>query len=100
MKIPKYVQELMSRAHYYYDFDSYDPRCGAGYTIAIRKETPFTYASTLNAEVERLKKWVDRQPGGECHIISVPTKTTHGTQVAIITVFDPVMQHIEGNIHP
>ena len=90
----------MQRSHYYYDFNKTDDRCGAGYTIAIKKESHYTYAATLKAEVDRLKKWVERQPGGECNIIHVPEKTTLGMQVAIVTIFDPVMQHIEKFIQP
>lgn len=99
-EVPKYVQELMERSYYYYGFDTKNERCGAGYTIAIKKATPYSYASTLKNEIERLKRWVERQPGGECNIISCPQKTTHGTQIAIVTIFDPVMQQIEKLIHP
>lgn len=96
MKIPKYVQELMARSYYYfYDFGILDKCYAAGYTIAIEKATPYTRASTLKAEVERLKKWVERQPGGECCIISCPRKTKYSDQAAIVTIFDPVMQYIE-----
>lgn len=100
MNIPKYVQELMERSYFYYNFKTDDDRCGAGYTIAIKKRTAYTMADTLAAEVQRLKNWVDRQVGGECIIIRIPTKTTHGDQIAIVTIWDPVMQHIEGYIHP
>lgn len=100
MNIPKYVIDLMDRASYYYSFDVKDERCGAGYTIAIRKATPYSYADTLRAECERLKKWVERQTGGTCFIISTPERTTHGDQLAIVTIFDPVMQKIEKYIHP
>lgn len=100
MKIPKYVQELMSRSYFYYNFKTGDDRCGAGYTIAIKKRTAYTMADTLGAEVQRLKNWVERQIGGECIIIRVPVKTTHGDQVAIVTIWDPVMQHLEQFIHP
>lgn len=100
MNIPKYVQELMERSYFYYNFKSGDDRFGAGYTIAIKKRTAYTMADTLSAEVQRLKNWVERQTGGECIIIRVPTKTTHGDQIAIVTIWDPVMQHLERFIHP
>lgn len=100
MNIPKYVQELMERSYFYYDFKTGDDRCGAGYTIAIKKRTAYTRADTLAAEAQRLKNWVERQTGGECIIIRTPTKTTHGDQIAIVTIWDPVMKHIEGYIHP
>jgi hypothetical protein len=100
MNIPKYVQEMMERSYFYYNFKAEDERCGAGYTIAIKKRSAYTMANTLAAEVQRLKNWVERQTGGECIIIRIPTKTTHGDQIAIVTIWDPVMQHIEKYIHP
>ena len=100
MVIPKYVKEMMGRSSFYYCFDGKDERCAAGYTVAIKKATPYTYAETLFTECERLKKWVERQPGGICHIISTPKRTTHGDQLAIVTIFDPVMKHLEKYIHP
>ena len=100
MKIPKYVQDLMERSHFYYGFKPGDDRCSPGYTIAIKKRSAYTMADTLAAEVQRLKNWVERQHGGECIIIRVPEKTTHGDQIAIVTIWDPVMQNVEKFIHP
>ena len=91
----------MKRSHYYFDFNINDDRCAAGYTIAIKKATPQTQAKTFSNEVIRLKKWVERQNGGECHIIHIPIKTHYkSTQIAIVTIFDPVMKYIECFIHP
>ena len=100
MKIPKYVQDMLERSYFYYAFDPKDDRYGAGYTISIKKRTPYTMAYTLEAEVNRLRAWVNRQPGGECIVIRTPKKTTHGDQIAVVTIWDPVMQHIEKFIHP
>lgn len=101
VKIPAYIKELMERSYYYYDFDPHDARCAAGYTIAVAKRTAYTKVETLKREVERLKKWVERQQGGECHIIYCPTRTHYiSSQYAFVTIFDPVMKHIESYIHP
>lgn len=45
MKIPKYVQEIMERSEFVRGYG--DP----GYTIRIRKATPYTRISTLSAEI-------------------------------------------------
>ena len=98
MNVPKYVQDLMERSRFYYNFKTGDDRCGAGYTIAIEKRTAYAMADTLAAEVQRLKNWVERQTGGECIIIRVPAKTHHCNQIAVVTIWDPVMRHLEGFI--
>ena len=49
MKIPKYIQDMMERARFVVGYG--DP----GYTIAIRKPTPYTHVSTFEAEIERLE---------------------------------------------
>lgn len=67
MNIPKYVQEIMSRSRYCYDFKKDDPRCGVGYTLEIQKATAYTWAPTFCEEIERLRRWVERQPGGVCY---------------------------------
>lgn len=97
--IPAYVVEMMKRSHYYYEFERHGADvarwCAAGYTIAIKKATPYTYAETFCKEVERLQKWVNKQDGGDCRIIKLPKETKHRDQYAIVTIFDPVMQRIE-----
>lgn len=96
MKIPKYIIELMSRAKYSYHLCGKNDNAAAGYTIEIAKYSHYETADTFKKEIERLKKWVERQRGGECIVISIPKKTVHKTmQYAIVTIFDPVMQHIE-----
>lgn len=99
MKLPKYVVNVMKRSFYCYEFELHGADvarwCAAGYTVAIKKESPYTYAETLCKEVERLQKWVNKQDGGDCRIISLPKRTIHGDQYAIVTIFDPVMKHLE-----
>lgn len=95
MNIPKYVQEIMSRSRYCYEFERDDPRCGAGYTLKIEKATAYTWAPTFCEEIERLRRWVERQPGGVCYVIKTPRETRHTMQTAVVTIFDPVMMHLE-----
>lgn len=95
MTIPKYVIELMRRAKYNYTQNS-GKGYEVGYTIDIAKYSHYETADTFRKEIDRLKKWVERQSGGECIIISIPTKTVHKSmQYATVTIFDPVMQRIE-----
>lgn len=96
MKIPKYVKKLMSRAEYNYNLCGKNENAATGYTIEIAKYSPYETADTLRKEIDRLKKWVERQGGGEMIIISTPTHTVYKTmQYATVTIFDPVMKHIE-----
>ena len=98
MKIPKYVIEMMQRSSYNYDYrihNSYPEKYAVGYTINIVKESPYQYVSTFKKEIDRLKKWVERQQGGEMQILEMPSKTHYCKQIAIVSIFDPVMQHIE-----
>ena len=96
MIIPIYVQELMQRARYEYDRCTESENYGVGYTVAIRKATPYAKAYTLRAEVERLCKWANRAAGVECaHVLYTPIETRQREQIAVVTIFDPVMKHIE-----
>lgn len=60
MKIPKYIQDMMERAEFILSYGE------PGYTIAIRKTTPYTQVSTFYAN-----------------------------QYAIVTIYDPVMKQLE-----
>lgn len=100
MKIPKYIVEIMKRSYYYYDRVSKEEDYAAGYTVAIKKATPYTRIDTFKREIEHLQKWVNKQTGGDCRILSIPKKTHYGDQVAIVTIFDPIMKYIEQYIHP
>jgi hypothetical protein len=95
IKIPKFVQELMSRASFVLGSGE------AGYTVRIYKSTEYAYVSTLQKEVETLNKWVIRvmpedDLGVPTMIInSVPKKTHYCKQYAVVTIYDPVMKWIE-----
>ena len=81
MTIPKYVQELMSRATWEYDHPDSEP----GYTVRIR------------AECNRLVAWANRQPCGAdtAYLLYCPRDTHYTNQIAIVTIYDPVMQQLE-----
>ena len=102
MKIPKYVQDLMSRSTYVYSTSTLmteNPNYAAGYTIRIEKHSEYAEAEAFRKEVERLVKWANRVAGIEtAHILSVPDRTRHHKQGAVVTIFDPVMQKIESYI--
>lgn len=95
MEIPKYIQDMMERARFVVG-------CGEpGYTIAIRKATPYTQVGTFKAEIERLEKWVKRMMpkddlGVPTMIIHrIPNKTHYAKQYAIVTIYDPIMKYLE-----
>lgn len=95
MKIPKYVQELMSRSKYDYRHTE-NPNYAAGYTIRIHKSTEYAYVRTLRQEAERIVAWANRVGGeGTAHVLYVPEKTHYYKQAAVVTIFDPVMEQIE-----
>ena len=96
MKTPKYIKALMSRAKYCYTFpQNRADDCSAGYTITVTKATPYTNINTFKKELERLKRWVERQNGGSMEIIFCPSVTHHVDQSAVITIWDPVMKYID-----
>lgn len=94
MKIPKYVIEIMNRAKYEFDLYKNNTDYSAGYTIKIRKASAYTKIDTLKLEIERLKKWVEKN-SGEMIVLDIPKETHYINQVAIVTIFDPVMMHLE-----
>lgn len=95
MNVPSYVQSLLETASYEFDWYKNNPGYAAGYTLAIRKRSDYQTAGTFRKEIERLQKWVNRQEGGEMLILGLPKVTHHCTQYAYVTIFDPVMLHLE-----
>lgn len=99
VKIPKYVLEILGRSRYEFDRCTSNPNYAPGYTIRIKKATPYTYADTFRAEVERLVKWANRVTGVDgleiAFVLDVPAKTHHCNQSAVVTIYDPVMHKIE-----
>lgn len=101
MNIPKYVIDIMERSRYFYEFDSIKEKkdlCAVGYTILVPKVSVYSKAYTLSEEVNKLKKWVERQEGGVCHILSLPEQTRYDVQYAVVSIFDPVMKHLSAYI--
>ena len=96
MKVPKYVQKLLERSQYEYGSVKH-AQYAAGYTLRIEKRTAYTRADTFRREIERVVKWANRTPAGSdtAHVLYIPPVTRHNTQYALVTIFDPVMQHIE-----
>ena len=92
MKIPKYVQELMTRS--YFALGPVHERASPGYTLWIEKATPYTQVDTLRAECERLCAWAKRNYA-DAEILSCPTETHHRPQRALVTVTDPCMKYME-----
>lgn len=94
--IPKYVQEIMERSRYEFDFYKGHEHYAVGYTIKIRKHSAYAHVATLKHEVERLMAWANRVAGMEIsHVLDMPKVTHHYNQVAVVTIYDPVMQMIE-----
>ena len=95
MEIPKYIQDMMERSKFVLSYGE------PGYTIAIRKATPYTQASTFKVEIERLEKWVQQMMskddvGVPTMIINrIPKKTHYANQYAIVTIYDPIMKQLE-----
>ena len=100
MTVPKYVINILERSRFNFE-DTEDTNYAAGYTINIKKETPYTSANTFRAEIDRFQKWVAKEYkkfGGTddiCFILYVPEQTRHCNQYATVTVFDPIMKYIE-----
>lgn len=96
MKIPAYVVEIMERSQYEFNFLRNHEHYAPGYTVKIYKRTAYTQINTFRSELERLVKWANRHGGSEtAFILEIPTKTHHVNQFALVTIFDPIMQHIE-----
>lgn len=94
MNVPNYVIDILDRAEYEYDSCTTNENYTAGYTISIEKNTCYTKVPTFEREITRLKNWVERN-GGEMYILRMPRETHYTSQRAIVTIYDPVMQHIE-----
>ena len=92
LKVPKFVQEMMGRARF--DRSYTNPTSDPGYTVWIRKATPYARAATLRAECERLVAWA-RRNYADAEILECPENTHYCNQAALVTITDPVMQKLE-----
>lgn len=100
--IPNYIKEILSRSNYVFDYYTTDPNYAAGYTIRIDKATPYTWLKTFKSEITALEYWVQstykriyNDDSIIFHLIYIPTRTHHNSQFAIVTIFDPIMKHLE-----
>lgn len=93
--VPEYVKNLLCGAKFEFGQWKKNEDYAVGYTISIRKPSDYQTAITFKKQIERLQKWVNRQPGGDCRILMVPKETHHCKQIAVITIFDPIMFRLE-----
>ena len=94
--VPAYIRDMMERAAFNYHSTRHPDYC-VGYTIDIDKYTTRAYASTLQNDIDKLQKWVERG-GGEIKVLNIPRNTHYCHQYATVTIFDPVMRSLEGFI--
>ena len=92
MKIPKYIQEIMSRSEF--DLEYRNPSSMPGYTIRVHKATPYTRAATLRDECRRMLAWADRHYA-YTELLMCPSDTHYHDQYALVTVTDPCMLYME-----
>ena len=93
MKAPQYVTAPLKKAQYYFGKDG----C-PGYSIKIFKRTPYEYASTLRNRCDAIITWCNKQVAGSAALVSYPKDTHYTEQFAVITIYDPVMLHLEKHI--
>ena len=95
MIVPAYVRNLLQGAKFEFVLCSRNEDYAPGYTVTIRKRSDYQTAKVFNKEIEKLQKWVNRQPGGNCKVLLLPKETHHCKQVAVITIYDPIMLQLE-----
>ena len=97
--VPAYIREILSRSGFEFDHCTTHPHYVQGYTIYIRKRTPYSRASTLQGDARRLCNWADRVAKKPVsHILHLPDATHPCDQFAHVTILDPVMLAIEDYI--
>ncbi len=92
MKIPNFVKDLLDRARYNYTLTGNN--YAVGYTVDISKRTEYQTADAFRAEIRRLENWVKRN-NADCVVVSAPILTRYRTQTATVTIYDPVMKHLQ-----
>ena len=99
--VPKYVADLMNRSEFYFDDNFALP----GYTLSVKKRTPYQNIKSFKKEIERLSSWIKRNcialgMDKECAekvvaIHYVPDRTRYAQQKAVITILDPIMKFLD-----
>lgn len=97
--IPVYVREILSRSGFEFEYLTTHPEYVRGFTIYIRKRTPYTSARVFQQEIKRFCNWADRAAQKPVsYILHTPEITHHCDQFAHVTILDPVMMAIEDYI--
>ena len=92
LKVPKFAQEMMSRARF--DLSYTHPMADPGYTVWMPTPTPNTTAETRRDEFGRVLAGA-RRNFAAAKILECPKDTRHCNQAALVVITDPVMQKLE-----
>lgn len=90
MKTPQYIINALANAEFYFGKDG----C-VGYSIKIFKNSRMEYAQTLQQRCKSIVSWCNRQMDGSAEIVFCPQLTHYTDQFGIITIYDPMMLHLE-----
>lgn len=90
MNTPQYIITPLKRAEFYFGKD-----CVPGYSIKIHKHTIYEYANTLRNRCSQIITWCNKQIPGSAEMVCCPKETHYRDQYAVITIYDPVMLHLE-----
>ena len=90
MKTPQYIINALKNTEFYFGKDG----C-VGYSIKIFKHTRYEYAKTLNQRCHTIVSWCNRQIDGSAEVVYCPQLTHYEQQFGIITIYDPMMLHLE-----
>lgn len=90
MNTPQYVSNALKRAEFYFGKDGV-----VGYSIKIFKHTRMEYASTLRNRCSQIITWCNKQIPCSAEMVSCPKETHYTEQFAVITIYDPMMLHLE-----
>ena len=106
MKTPLYIQNLLSRCEWAVEAGRLPKGCDPGYTLLLHKRSAYALAKTLAKEADALKGWAEREMLKLCPyydndadpiavVNHCPGETRYRDQWAVITIWDPLMKHIE-----
>lgn len=90
MKTPQYIITPLKRAEFYFGKDGV-----VGYSIKIHKHTIYEYADTLLHRCGKIITWCNKQIPGSAEMVFCPKETHYRDQFAVITIYDPLMLHLE-----
>lgn len=90
METPNYIKSALRGAKYYFGKD-----CVAGYSIKIYKHSRYEYSQTLRSRCGKIITWCNKQVEGSAEMVFCPSCTNYSDQFAVITIYDPLMMHLE-----